>query len=187
MPNIKKILLFSLVLFFTAISAQAKSYQSVLKKNTKQKNVFVWDNMEVRLIWNTTYFSSEYKEKLEEQLEKMGLSREDNINRGKSRWWVNHELDKGDIFFVSLYQGSAEWPEIGKDDGSLQFQLLCPESRMLSAKRIENIPITQIERSLFPYLDKWSKAYLVIFPPNTMTSQCHLKLLSPSVQTMVKW
>lgn len=180
MPNIKKIFLFSLALLLVVVattSAQAKSYKSVLKHNTQKKNVFVWDNMEVRLIWNATYFSPDYKEALTKRLEEMG-----NTN-----WWAMHELEKGDVFFVGLYQGSAEWAEIGKDDGALKFEVIRPDGEVIQAKRIENIPITQTERSLFPYLDKWSKAYLVTFPKNSVETKTQLKLLSPSAQSVLKF
>ncbi len=173
---------FLAALIFSA-SLEAKSYKSVLKENTKRKTVYVWDNMEVRLIWNATYLSPEFQGKLEEKLAEMGMEK----TASATRWWLQHELDKSDVFFVGLYEGSAKWPEIGKDDASLRFQLVDDTGKVTEARRIEAVPVTQAERVLFPYLDKWSKAYLVKFPKAVAGPRMKLKLLSPAATSEVKW
>lgn len=139
--------------------------------------------MEARLIWHATYFSPEFQESLEQKLEEMGAE----TAASQTRWWAQHELDKNDVFFVSVYSGSAKWAEIGKDDAAWRFQLANEEGATIEARRIENVPITQTERALFPYLDKWSKAYLIKFPKNSASQKMQLKLLSPSANSVLKF
>lgn len=139
-----------------------KVYEKVLKQWTREDKVYVWDNFEARLVWHATYLSPEYRAARRERL--AGLYE-----------WTNEELVKkiredaeedsaGDEFFLSIYAGSSEWPEVGKDDGKWRIVLEQDGRAPVEAIKLERLPLTQAERELYPFLDKWSIAYLVRFP-----------------------
>jgi hypothetical protein len=158
----KKIVIAAALLALALPVAAKTSYESVLKKWTRSDKVYVLDNFEARMIWNATYLSPDFRaarrEKLSEILEWSG---EELLRKVKED---GEESAKFDVFFVGIYAGSAKWPEIGKDSGSWRIFLEPGPGPTVEAAEMERVPVTQLDRELYPYLDKWSHAYYVRFP-----------------------
>ena len=155
-----------LVFFLPNGLAFAKnSYASLLKKWTRHDTVFVWDNLEVRTQWHATYLSPEMREFVrKKKQELLGWTPEEVRAAEESDQKDDRRFD---TFFVSIYAGSSAFPEIGKDSGQWRLvleKLTSKEPIRVSPLKFEHIHITQVERLLYPYLDKWSEAYLLIFP-----------------------
>lgn len=152
---------FAMVLlsFATAIAAD---YRSVLKKWTRHDSVFVLDNLEARMIWNATYLSPEYRQaRLSRLAELYERSQEERrLREGED----GEEQKKFDVFFVGLYTGSSQWSDVGRNEGLWKAVLETGGGELVESLRFERIPITPVERNLYPYLDKWSQAYLLTFP-----------------------
>jgi hypothetical protein len=145
-----------------AVAAEAgTSYQSSLKEWTRTGKVYVWDNMEARLIWNATYLSPEFRAARREKLDAL-LEWTDGELATKIREDAE-ESAAYDVFFLSVYAGSAVSPEVGKDDGLWRL-FLDTKSDAVAPAQMERLPVTQVERALYPHLDKWSRAYYVRFP-----------------------
>ncbi len=145
-----------------AVAAEAKSsYKSALKEWTRTGKVYVWDNMEARLIWSATYLSPGFRAARREKLDRLLEWTGEELTRK-----VREDAEESaayDVFFLSVYAGSAVFPEIGKDDGLWRFFLDANGSTTEPAQ-IERLPVTQVDRDLYPHLDKWSRAYYVRFP-----------------------
>ena len=160
--DLKKAVIAAFVLLLAAGRAAAKeSYTSALKEWTRTGRVYVWDNMEARLIWNATYLSPDFREARREKLDDL-------------LEWTDAELMKQvrddaeesaayDVFFLSIYAGSSAAPEVGKDDG-LWRVFLDTNHAAVAPVQMERLPVTQVEKALYPHLDKWSRAYYVRFP-----------------------
>lgn len=151
-----------LLLFLSLPLFAGQSYRSVLKKWTRHDRVFVWDNLEARLVWYATYLSEDYREKRRERL--AGLYEWTAEERGREERQDQGESQRYDAFFLGVYSGSSAWPEIGKDSGKWKIVLEVEGREPVPAVSMERIPLTQVERTLYPYLDKWSEGYLVKFP-----------------------
>lgn len=151
----------------------ASSYEKILKKWTRHENVYVVENFEARVIWRVTEFSPEFREARLEKLTK--LYEWDDAELSRQRREDSEEAAKYDVFFMGIYAGSSEYPEIGKDSGKWRFLLEVPGSKTIEAVSIERVSVTQKERVLFPYLDKWSEAYLIRFP-KTIHENSHFAL-----------
>ena len=163
------------ILFIANVAVAKDSYKKVLKHETRFDRVFVMDNIEARLIAHATYFSSDFCDALKDKVASMV---------GGDVY--THSCDQGGTsFFVGLYSGSGKWPEIGRDDGSWAFMLEEGDGRSLKSASSERINITQTERELFPYLDKWSKGYLVCF--KTISEHPRLKIVTPSASSTLVW
>ncbi len=159
----KKTFLGTLLLVFLLISAivPASDYRPLLKKWTRSDHVYVWDNLEARVIWHATYFSDEFRKARLDQLSR--LHEWNDRTRQRKEIEDRKESQKEDLFFLGVYSGSSEWAEIGKDTGNWKIVLVSPQGTVES-DRFERVPITQIERTLYPFLDKWSQAFIVSFP-----------------------
>jgi hypothetical protein len=158
----KKIVALAAILLAAPVAAGAKaSYKSALKEWTRTDKVYVWDNMEARLIWNATYLSSDFRAARRERLDALLDWTDEELARK-----VREDAEEAgayDVFFLSVYAGSAVFPEVGKDDGLWRF-FLDANGTTSEPSQVERLPVTQVERVLYPHLDKWSRAYYVRFP-----------------------
>jgi hypothetical protein len=157
----------ALIVFFLLFAIRlplyaSPSYNSLLKKWTREDRVYVWDNLEARVVWRATYLSDDFRNVRREKIadlfewnpeERAGAAADDRA-----------EGQKYDVFFVGIYAGSSQWPEIGKDDGQWRIVLETEGHPPVDTIDFQRIPVTQLERTLYPYLDKWSQAYLLRFP-----------------------
>jgi hypothetical protein len=140
----------------------APTYQSLLKKWTRNDGVYVWDNFEARMIWYATYLSEEFRDIRRDKI--ADLYEWSQRERAKAAAEDRIEAQKYEVFFVGFYAGSSQWPEIGKDDGKWRIVLQTEGHDPVDAIDFKRISVTQLERTLYPYLDKWSHAYLLRFP-----------------------
>lgn len=141
----------------------APSYQSILKKWTRHDAVYVWTNLEARLIWNATYLSDEFRAA---RLKKMARLYEWSAGE-EGRHFSEDRAEAGqfDLFFLAVYAGSSQWPEVGKDEGKWRIVLEAQgRGEAVEPVLFERVPVTEVERALYPHLDKWSQGYLVRFP-----------------------
>lgn len=158
MPGV--IVFFSLVSLATAFAGI--HYHSTLKKWTRQDRVYTIDNFEARMIWHATYLSDELRQvrrdKVSELLDLNPQEQERNLREDQ------HESERYDVFFLSIYAGSSKFPEVGKNDGSWRLLLQVNDGEPIQPISFEKVPITQLERNLYPYIDKWSYGYVAKFP-----------------------
>lgn len=150
-----------MVCWLIASPAWGRSYRSVLKAWTHQARAYTFDNLEMRVSWHATYLSPEFREARRNKLAEMQEWSDEEQNRFLQEDEV--DLRKYDDFLVVLYAGSSAWPELGKETGKWRFALQ-QQGKIVRAVSIERVPITEAERTLYPYLDKWSKAYRIRFP-----------------------
>ncbi len=181
---------FSVLLAFLCLglgeSFAAPSYRSVLKKWTRHDQVFVWDNFEARLIWHATYLSDEYRRvRLERQSKLLEWSVDERLSRESED---RGESQKYDVFFLSIYAGSSQWPEVGKDSGKWKIVLQQGGGEPIASVQFERVPVTQVERELFPFLDKWSHGYVVKFPKTIRSGEpFRLRMTGIPARSELSW
>lgn len=183
--------IFALFFLFLSFSAIAKEgYSSLLKKWTRQKAVYTWDNLEANVIWHATYFSEDFR--------KARLDRLANLYEWSSAEANTHEREdekeghRQDVFFMSIYAGSSKWSEFGKDTGSWRFVLEAEgesEGRgPVEAVGLEKVVVTGTERKLFPYTDRWSEGYLLRFPKTLRPGEpFHLRMAGIPAKSELVW
>ena len=160
--DLKKVVIATALLALAPPAAAGPSYKSILKDWTRTDKVYVIENFEARMIWNATYLSDDFRAARREKLAK--LLEWNNADLLKKVKEDGEESRQYDVFFLSIYAGSSKFPDVGKNDGQWRVVLEAPSGRDVEAKEFERIPVTQIERETFPYIDKWSNAYYVRFP-----------------------
>lgn len=160
----KMVLLLALAGFLAGpVTAEAMpGYRSVLKKWTREDRVWAWDNLEVRMIWHATCLSEEFRKARRERL--AGLYEWTPTDRARAKADDESESRKYDVFFLSIYAGSSQWSDIGKNDGEWKIVLETDGRPPVESLKFEKISVTQAERTLYPFIDSWSHTYLVKFP-----------------------
>ena len=139
-----------------------ESYQSALKTWTRHDEVYTWKNFEARVVWYATYQSMSFRTARVLRYAKLYDLDEDQVQA-----LIRQEKDedkKYDVFFVSVYAGSAQWPDIGKDTSKWRIVLGTAAGNELEPVSMEKIPDDQILRQIYPYIDRWSSTYEIRFP-----------------------
>lgn len=142
--------------------SSASHYKKSLKQYTRHDNVYEWDNMEARVIWNATYLSDDFRAARRKRLAELyeWSAKEQKQQELRDR----EELKKYDAFILTIYSGSSKWSEIGKDSGKWKIVLKLNDNTPVENSKFERLPATEVERGLYPQLDKWSQIYLIQFP-----------------------
>jgi len=90
-------------------------------------------------------------------------------------------------FFVSLYTYKT-LKEFNMDENSTwKIYLVGKDGIEVPAKKIEPVTITPTETVFYPYLNRWSKAYYVDFPPIDLGNEPRLILRSIVAESVLKW
>jgi len=162
------------------------SYRPILKKWTRHQRIYVVDNFEARLLWHATYFSKEFRDTYFQRLNDfMQGPPEEGLKRKKLN---DEDAQKFDVFFVSIYSGSSAWPEIGDNSAQWKFILETSHGKKVFEKVSEKIRVTEVERHMFPYLDRWSQGFWVKFPKTILPEESfRLKISGMPVRSELKW
>lgn len=183
----KRSVFFVFLLLLPAAPAAA-GYNSILKKWTRKDQVYVMSNMEARLIWSATYLSDEFRQAKRERLAE--LFEWDEAEKAAAEKEDLQEAAKYDVFFLGVYAGSSEIPEIGKDVGSWRIVLETGEGdtrRITKEVSFQRKAVTHTERELYPYLDKWSEAYEVKFPKTIQSRPFKLRFTGIPARSELIW
>lgn len=181
MQNIKSIL-FLLVtgcwLLVTSHAVAGPSYRSTLNKWTKTDRIYSLENLDAQLVWHATMLSDEM------------LAAQEREEARRLKTVASNQLpvvSEHQAFFVSLYT-TKELKGFSLDDSSVwKILLVDANGSEVSPTKIEPVTITPTERVFYPYLDRWSKAYRVEFPPAELGKKPQLVLRSIVAESRLKW
>lgn len=164
-----------------------KNYKRILKEWTRDDESYSWDGFEARLVWYATYFSSDFREAKVDRYAKLYQLTEDEVDQMKTKEMAENE--KYDCFFVSIYAGSRVHPDIGKNRSLWKLVLETSEGYIVEPEIWEEIPKDQVTRTLFPYIDRWSRLFEVKFPKriNSSTARAKLKMVGVPADSMLEW
>ena len=188
MPGFKNSSKYFLVLVFLlgfSASVHAKSYNSVLRKWTKHKQWFNTETLQVDMLWHATYFSPEFRRAYEEKHIKIKYL--DPVAAARFIADQEKQQTEGDEFFIGLYT-SKPYKEFSTGPESFwEAVLVTQDGQEFKAARVDMVPITPYEKILFPYLNRWSKGYRVVFPKVPSAKKFELIMRSVLGETHLKW
>lgn len=173
------------VLVFSASPLLAKGYRPILKEWSRHKQLYSPTEAQVKIIAHATYFSPEFREAYaREHIRRKYLEEgraRDFRERLKARQEGVHE------FFVGMY---APRPYRGLSLGKETFWeavLTTASGETVKPVAIEEVEGTPYQKIMFPYLNRWSKAYRVVFPEADLGGPFSLTLRSVIGQTHLRW
>jgi hypothetical protein len=163
------------------------SYKQILKEWTRDDEAYSWGEIEARLVWHATYFSPDFREAKVERYAKLYQLKEGEVERLRAEEMADSE--KFDSFFVAIYAGSRIYPDIGKDRSLWKLVLETSEGDSIQPAMWEEIPKNQVTRTLFPYIDRWSRLFEVKFPKSIKpsTARAQLKMVGVPANSTLEW
>jgi hypothetical protein len=183
--KILKLLAIVVVLVMVSSSASASGYKSKLVKWTKSNRSYSLKNMDANLIWHATYFSDEFREaqvKYHIKKNHLTLCEADDWREAQK-----NEQQEKISFFVGFYT-KKDYKEFTSDDDSFwHVKLVAENGEIIEPISVAQVPITPYEEMMYPYLNRWSKGYLVTFPKADVGKKFKLSLQSIIESSTLSW
>lgn len=180
-------LLSAVVVFCTAVTAQTytKSYRSSLSDWTRSKQLFSTTDVQVKVLAHATYFSPEFRSAYTKQHIKKNFLAGDQAARFREQ----QEMDaaKGHEFFVGIYSPKQYRSFTSGPDTFWQAVLVTAKGEELKPLSVTPVGVAPYEKVMFPYLNRWEKAYRVVFPKAALGDEFQLTLRSVIGQTHLWW
>ncbi len=165
-----------------------REYKHVLKEWTRDDEAYNWsEGLEARMVWSATYLSPRFREAKVERYADLYELGPGDVSRLRTS--EASEQEKFDSFVVAIYAGSRVFPDIGKDRSLWKLVLETSDGEIVEPDVWEEIPKNQVTRTLFPYVDRWSKLYEVKFPKRitAATSNAQLKMVGVPADSTLDW
>lgn len=179
-----KIGLALLALTFT-LPLEAAGYRSLLRKSTRSKQWYSTQTFQANVIWKATYFSPEFRRAFAKKHAKKNF-----LGPLESAQYMAKQEEKQsrvDEFFVGLY-ARKDYRSLALGENSFwEVVLINEKGEAVEPESIEFVEITPYERIMFPYLDRWSQGYRVLFPKTELGSHFKLSLRSVLGESVLKW
>ena len=181
-----KIWIVGFVAFFSFVgAAQAKSYRSTLREWSHSKQLFSTTTMQTKVIWHATYYSPEFRRAfVEEHVKKKHL---DAIEAARFLQKEEEKQDEGDEFFIGMYTRKPYKNFSLGQESFWEAVLTTKDGEGLKPVRIDFVEITPYEQVMFPYVNRWTQGYRVVFPKTDLGDSFKLTLRSVIGQTHLKW
>lgn len=170
---------------FAVTTAEARSYHGEVRHWTRSRQMFSNTDMTLQARIHATYFSPELRQKyIQKHIQKKYL---EPVEAARYTAEQQQMQDRYHEFFVGLYTPKPYIPfEMGK--GSFwEMVLVTADGEMVRPVGIEQIDKTPYEHNMFPYLDRWNKAYRVLYPKAELGESFSLTLRSVVGATDLKW
>jgi len=176
-----------LVISFIFISASADAgYKMQLNKYTERGSLYSFANFDAKLMWHATYFSDKFRKAFEKyHIKRHHMEDEEEISQFKAEMSYDH--DKCWEFFIGVYSRSDYKQFSSEKDSFWKLYLTTESGEKIKPISVEMIPISPYERVMFPYLNRWSKAYKVLFPKVALGKKFSLTLQSIVGKSVLKW
>ncbi|MBI2974982.1 MAG: hypothetical protein HYY43_05280 [Deltaproteobacteria bacterium] len=169
-----------LIILAISLDSAHASYRSTLHDWTRSGKGYAFETLGAKLIWNATMLSAEILNAQNDILIKKGLRPYSN--------GVEQKKITGLRFFVSLYT-PKELKDFSLEENSTWKLLLHNNGSEIQPTKIEQVTITPTEKYFYPYLNRWSRAYLIEFPITEadLGRNPELVLRSIVAESRLKW
>ncbi len=176
-------LILSLILF--ALPAQGAGYRSQLGKWTRSRQWYSTKTFHANIIWKATYFSPDFRKAFTQR-----HVRKKFLDPLASAQYVADQEKKGakyHEFFLGVY-AREPYENLSLSPGSFWKVLLVGEKgESVEPVSIEFVEITPYEEVMFPYVDRWTTGYRVLFPKTDLGPHFKLSLRSVLGESVLKW
>lgn len=160
-------------------------YRSVLNQWTKSKQWFSTETFSANVIWHATYFSPEFRRaftKRHIQKKYLGaVEAAQYVAEQEKRQAESYE------FFLGIYTRKPYRHISSSKDSFWNVVLTTENGEVVKPLSLEMIDIEPYEKVMYPYLNRWSQGYRVVFPKVALGSSFRLTLQSVLGQSTIKW
>lgn len=171
-------------IFATAVPANA-SYRSQLRKVTDRGRVYSLHDFDARLVWHASFFSDDFRREYEEK--HIDIHHLDQEDADRFIAEQDYRQKEGWDFFIGFYAKADYKRFMTGKDSFWKLYLITEKGEKIKPSSFEMIPVSPYERIMFPYLNRWSKAYRITFPKVELGKKFELFLHSVVGESTLKF
>lgn len=160
-------------------------YRSVLNKWTQSKQLYSLTDVHAKVLWHATYFSEEFRRaKAERHIKKKYLGSDE-----AATYLASEEQQQGKVheFFVSIYTRKPYRHITSGSDSFWEMVLTTASGEVIKPELVEPVGVHPYEEVMYPYLNRWSQGYRVLFPKTALGGSFKLTLRSVIGESSLKW
>ncbi|MBI4125971.1 MAG: hypothetical protein HY465_00605 [Deltaproteobacteria bacterium] len=182
--TIVSVIILTVLLAFVPAS-EAASYRGELRKVTERGRIYTAENFDAKLIWRASLFTDTYRHAHEQ--------RHIEVNHlgpiEAARWVAEAEKRQAETweFFVALYAHDEAKEFSLQPDSFWKVILTTSQGEELRPTSIEMIPVSPYISVMYPYVDRWSRTYRVVFPKTDLGGRTKLTLQSVLGTSTLSW
>lgn len=178
------------VVFFTVFlgllpQGQAVSYRHELAKASERGRIYTAKNFDAQLIWRATLFTDSYRRAHEQRHIEVN-----HLGPIEAARWIAEEEKRqaeGWEFFVALYAHDEAKEFSLQPDSFWKVVLTTSQGEELRPTSIEMIPVSPYVSVMYPYVDRWSHTYRVVFQKTDLGGRTKLTLQSVLGSSTLSW
>ncbi|MFH1830823.1 MAG: hypothetical protein ABH871_08640 [Pseudomonadota bacterium] len=174
-----------LIAIICSSAAVQAGYRRELSKATEMGRIYHPNDWNAELIWHATFFNKHFRDAFIKQHEK--IKRIDPINAERFETEQMHRQVSGWDFLIVMYTREQYKSFSVYDDSFWRIELITADGEAVKPLSIEMLPITPYEERMFPFIDRWSKAYRVTFPKVPLRDEVELTMKSVVGESTLEW
>lgn len=178
-------LIFAFLAFPALLSARYAGYYTYLRSATKDGRVYSMNTWDAKLLWNATFFSDKFRKNFSKKHAEVNyLNPEEASNFAAEQDQRQKDLWE---FHVGMYTKDAYKNFTAYQDSFWKVLMTTESGEVVEPLEVESLPIIPYESVMFPYIDRWSKAYRVTFPKVDIGQKVSLTIRSVVGESTLTW
>lgn len=156
-------------------------YAHKIKTWAKHAEVFNFDSMRAELIWDALLITDDLL--MARRVKEADLR---HISEQEADKWIPQAWrEEGTLFYVNFF-APRDVKDLLADDSYWRVRLTDASGQEYKPLSIKQVGVSQIDRKLFPFLVKWSKAYVIRFP-SVPQQGMRLKISGLNANSELRW
>jgi hypothetical protein len=151
------------------------SFRAALKKYHRHGEFFNNQNLHASIVWDVVYKSGEFREALARRYAKAYRLTDQELSARLLE--EKEEARLGPEFMVILYTYDRKWNDLDKEDTIWRIRLAAG-NESFEPVRITKLKPTPLDQTFYPFMETWTHAYLVLFPPGSLADDLQTFQLS---------
>jgi len=168
------------------VQAKSKSYKKVLKKHTRDHEVYQREDFNASLDWHVTWQSPEF---LQAKVDKIvSIYKYDDVKAHELYAEEKRKYGEHETFYVSFYSYEYKESDLFNSKDNWRLEMIA-DGQKFEPTRIERIgTVTPLTQALFPYSNRWSRHYILYFPKNNQpVNKLKLSVRGPQGSSELTW
>ena len=178
----------TLILFIAVFAMQGcahSAFKSSLRTYTEHGRIYNFEHFEARLIWHATFFSDNFRRAFEKK--HIELHHFGPMESAKFIAEQEYKQEDSWNFFIGMYTKREYKQFTNYDDSFWKIELITENGDVVKAESIENVPLDPYVLEIYPYLNRWSRTYMVSFPKVDLGKKFQLVLKGVAGTSVLKW
>jgi hypothetical protein len=152
---------------------------------TRTGRIYSLEMWDAKLLWKATFFSEAFRRSYEEKA--VEIQHLDDMAADLLVAEQERRQADGWEFFVGMYTKDQYKEFNNYEDSFWKALLITGDGEVVKPISVDRIPIRPFEQVMFPWLNRWTTAYRVVFPKVSLGKEFRFTLESVVGDSTLLW